>query len=432
MIDTIKSLLKTKDINGYKIVETKTESIELFFIKKSLDMDRSKKVHYFSVTVYKDFQESGNKFKGSSTCNIYPTMNKEEIDKILSDAVLASNFVQNEFYTLPKPSNKKPNYLNSKFSLKPISYWIPELTKAIFKYDTYENGGINSCELFLSKCYIHIINSEGIDVSYEKYKGELEFIVNFIGSKEEVELYKFLEFSDFDTDYISENVKEMLILAKEKALANTTLKSSKYTILLSGSALKEFFSYYISKSNVANVYSNISQLKIGDNIQGESIDGDLINISLNPTMENSTHSVPYDMDGITLSKINLFENGILKQYHGSSRYSYYLNVEPTGSILNIDIKPGSKSLKELKKSPHVELISFSDFQLNPVTGDFGGEIRLGWYYDGEKTIPITGGSVSGNINNIHKHMYLSKETQQCNGFKAPKTVQMFNVSIAGL
>lgn len=432
MINTIKNLLNSKDISGYKIIETETESVELFFIKKNLDMDRSKKVKYFSITLYKDFEEDGKKFKGSSSCNIYPTMTEEEIDEILNDASLAASFVKNEFYPLPNKSAKTPVIQQSNFSSSPLSHWIPDLTEAIFKYDNYEKGGINSSELFLNKVYTRIVNSKGIDVSYEKYCGELEFIVNFKEDKEEIELYKNIEFSDFDPDSISKAVKEMLDLAHEKAIAETTVKSGKYTVLLTGSALGEIFNYYFDKADVSKVYSHISELKIGENIQGTDVKGDVVNICLDPTMKNSTYSVPYDNDGLTLSKITLYENGVLKQYHGSNRYSHYLNVESTGNIKNIDIKGGSKSIEELKKDPYVELISFSDFQLDSVTGDFAGEIRLGWFYDGEKTIPITGGSVSGNINEVQKHMYLSKELQEFNGFKGPKTIQIFNISIAGL
>lgn len=61
------------DVDGYKIVETKVNSEELFFIKKDLDMNRSKDVHHFKVTVYKNFEENKMKYKGSSIVNIHPT-----------------------------------------------------------------------------------------------------------------------------------------------------------------------------------------------------------------------------------------------------------------------------------------------------------------------------------------------------------------------
>ena len=86
----------------------------------------------------------------------------------------------------------------------------------------------------------------------------------------------------------------------------------------------------------------------------------------------------------------------------------------------------------MKASPYIELVSFSDFQMDTMTGDFGGEIRLGWYFDGENTVSITGGSISGNIKEVEKEMYFSSETQKLNNFLGPKTIELSNVSLAGI
>lgn len=65
-------------------------------------MDRAKNVHHFSLTVYKDFEEEGNKYKGSSTTNIYPTMGDRELEKAIDDAAFAAQFDKNPYYPLVK------------------------------------------------------------------------------------------------------------------------------------------------------------------------------------------------------------------------------------------------------------------------------------------------------------------------------------------
>ena len=67
-----------------------------------------------------------------------------------------------------------------------------------------------------------------------------------------------------------------------------------------------------------------------------------------------------------------------------------------------------------------------------LTGDFGGEIRLAYHFDGKTVIPVTGVSISGNIKNLHKEMYLSSEIQQANNFRDPKTIKVLNVSVTGV
>lgn len=54
-----------------------------------------------------------------------------------------------------------------------------------------------------------------------------------------------------------------------------------------------------------------------------------------------------------------------------------------------------------------------------------------WYFDETRTIPVTGGSISGNIRDVQGRMVLSKELQTENNFIGPKILQLFNVSITG-
>lgn len=70
MLDKIKQILSANNVDGYKIVENKVEANELFFIKKNVDMDRAKDVHHFKVTVYKDIEEDGKKYKGSASFQV--------------------------------------------------------------------------------------------------------------------------------------------------------------------------------------------------------------------------------------------------------------------------------------------------------------------------------------------------------------------------
>lgn len=433
MLDKIKQILKNnKNIDGYKIIEKVIEANELFFIKKNVDMDRAKNVHHFKVTVYKDFEESGNKYKGSSTANIHPTMSASEIENTINDATFAAQYVKNPYYPLVKPVSTYETMEASNFSKESLPYWMNEITKAIYKKDIYEKGGINSCEVFLNKEYTHIVNSEGINVNSVGYDGMTEFITTWKDDSDEVELYRCLSFSDLDSEILSEEVQSMITISKEKAIAKTTPVLEKSSVLLTREAVKDFFSFYYSKSSAAAVYEKKSTWKIGDKIQGEGVKGDLVTMTLNPFMKNSTNSGSFDEDGYPLVPVTILEKGVLKRYVANTRYAYYLNVEPTGSINNIVVCGGSKTIDDLKKEPYLETAAFSDFTVDNLTGDFCGEIRLAWYFDGEKTIPVTGGSISGNINQLQNEIFLSKELQKDNNFEGPRVVKLLNVTVTGI
>ena len=52
----------------------------------------------------------------------------------------------------------------------------------------------------------------------------------------------------------------------------------------------------------------------------------------------------------------------------------------------------------------------------------GGEVRLGFYFDGEKEIPVTGFSISGNIHELKKNLTLSSDTVTLPRYHGPKYV----------
>jgi predicted Zn-dependent protease len=433
MIERIKRLIsECTKIDDFKIVENKINASELFFIKKGLDMDRAKSVHNFNITLYKNFQEDDVMYTGSSSAMIHPTMSDKEISEVIDEVAFAASFIKNKYYPIVGPSDKAQPEIKSNFSEKPLNEWLPILTEAIYKSDICDKGGINSSELFLNEIYTRIVNSKGIDVNFTTYKGELEFITNWKEDCEEIELYKHINFSEMDYDQIDEKVKEMLIISKEKAIASPTPALSKHTVLLNGTPVIELLSYYLAQASAKSVYNGTSIAKLGENIQGDEAQGDFITLTLDPFMKNSTKSSPYDTDGFPVNPIDVFKNGVLNMYHGDVRHCHYLNIQPTGNISNFIIKGGTYGEMDFKKDPYLEIIAFSDFQINNLTGNFAGEIRLGWYFDGTSTIPVTGGSVSGNLKELQREMYLSKELQIDNNFVGPKIVKLLNVSVAGI
>ena len=67
-----------------------------------------------------------------------------------------------------------------------------------------------------------------------------------------------------------------------------------------------------------------------------------------------------------------------------------------------------------------------------MTGDIFGEIRLGYFHDGEGNVtPVSGGSVSGNMADNVPGMYLSRETRRYSCAEIPSVTRLEKISIAG-
>lgn len=440
MLNRIINILKSnKEISDWKIVQTATTANELFLIKKSIDMPRSKKVDKIEVTVYKDFEENGKKYRGSSNVNIPPTMTDEEVTTAILDAAFAASFVKNEYYPLPNKSQQELNVVGSKFDTAPLADWMPKIKDALYKYDTNKNGYINATEIFLNKNNTRIINSKGVDVSFNSYKGLIEFTTSWKETGEEIELYSNIMFSDFDSKYLSNKGKEMLEMSREKAVTKPTPNLGSFPVILIGDPVAELLKHYYLQSNAQYVYQHLSTAKVNESIQGKDIKGDKINMILDPAVNNSAASEPVDDDGFVLTKHNIIKDGVLQKYWGTNQYCNYMNVEATGRINNIIFEGGSKTINEMRSEPHLEIAAFSDFQLNALTGEFAGEIRLGWYFDGTNRTTVSGGSISGHLNLSQNNMYLSKELQQCMtaevftplNYNGPKAIMLYNVTVAG-
>ena len=66
-----------------------------------------------------------------------------------------------------------------------------------------------------------------------------------------------------------------------------------------------------------------------------------------------------------------------------------------------------------------------------MTGFFGGEIRLGYLFDGENVTPVTGGSISGNFIELQNNLVFSKERYKDSKYEGPFAVRIKNVQVAG-
>ena len=88
--------------------------------------------------------------------------------------------------------------------------------------------------------------------------------------------------------------------------------------------------------------------------------------------------------------------------------------------------------EKLKKGPCLWAVTFSDFQMDAMSGHFGGEIRLAYLIEGGKATPITGGSVNGSILEAQKDLTFSTERYRAADYDGPYAVRLKGVSVAGV
>lgn len=420
MLDLILKVLKNNNIDEYIINETKKEAYELYMIKKAVDMDRRKNITIYTVTVFKD---NGNDLKGSSVVKVYPSMDEKEIDEVLKDAYYAAGFVKNKSYNLPKGYKGEKVYDKSSLSNMSLEETAYKVKEALYKYDNFEHGWINSSEIFVSKVDERIVTSNDVDASYEKYSIEGEFVTQWVENSD-VEIFSMFSYDELKEEELALMAKEAIINAGYRDKSKEAPVTGKYDVILCDSSVHEFFEYYLTNSRTDMIYQKYSNFKLGENVQGTDIKGDKVSIELKS-------SVPFSKEGIVLKDTKLIEDGVLKAIHGPYNFAEYLGIEPIGNFDGAVIQGGNTSEKDMFVDGTLKIIRFSDFQMDGITGDCFGEIRLALLKKGDEIIPVTGGSVTINIKDVKDEMLFSKETEDDRGVIIPKCIKFKNINVAG-
>ncbi len=424
MLDRILSALGKCGIEDYHIVVKDEQSAELFFIKKELDMQRLKKVQTADVSVYHVFEEGDNRFRGVASVQVQDSLTQPEMEKLFADAYYAAGFVKNKYYDLYEGTKVGMVQAKDPFGEKTLNEMVQGFAQALFAEDVYKEVFINSAEIFASRLTVHIRSSRGVDVSYNRSRVQGEFVVQCT-SGQDVETYQDFSYNGWNLDAIREKARNTIELTRARARATTAPAAGEYRLILSGGYVNEFMSYYVNRASSFAIYQKYSTFSVGCDVQGGEVSKDRVNM----TMKSN---VPFSDEGIPMKNRELVKDGKLMMIHGGNRFAQYLGIAPTGNFDGYKIEAGNVSIEQMKEQPYLEVVNFSDFQMDWFTGHFGGEIRLAFLYDGKTVTPVTGGSVNGNIFEAQKSLVFSKEMQVEKDFEGPKAVAMDGVSVAGI
>ena len=433
MISELLELLKNNEkIYAWNFKVDSINSYQLYFIKQKLDMNREVKVDEYNVTIFTLENVNGKEMIGSSSFNIYPSMSMDEVKAKLEEQISFCKYSVNKPYAFPKKVNLKPVSKElgfSGYSLKEAAFVAAD---ALFEADKFDKGYINSSEIFINFIETRFFDSNGNVFLYTREKGEIELIATWKEKGEEVEIYKYFEFDNLDSIFIQNEATKVLIEASNRVKAIKTPSISNIKVLLTGDYVKEYFLHFAYKANTDSIYSNVSTIKVGENIQNNARLADKISIRLEPTLKKSTYGAPFDKEGIGLKRLHVIEKGVVKNLWGSNAKSQYINKPVNGTYSNFVVSAGTLTQEELEDENYLEIIALSGFEIDELTGDFGSEIRLAYLHQKNKEMVIvTGGSISGNVYQSINTVKFNNDTKQNDNFIGPINVLIDNVSVNG-
>ena len=419
-----KILKENKAIDDYRLTEKATKTYELFFVHRKLETVRSSDTVSREATVYVDHDGA----RGDSTFHVYASMSEAQLKKAVDAAAERAKLVFNQPYVLPEkgeltaelPTNMKD------VDAKELGAKIAE---AVFAADDVEGGSINALEIFFYTDTVRVTNSRGIDKTQTKHRVMIEAIPTFTSDRESVELYEDFRFTEFDPAKVTEEIASKMREVRDRSLAVKPATPLTVNVILRGKEIEELLFELADDCRYSAVYMHANLHKIGDNIQGER-KGDKLTLTMRAGIPGSEDSSFFDADGTELSDTCVIREGVVESNYGPSRFGQYIGVEkPTGDLGCIELEAGTLTEEEIKKAPYIECAALSGLQVDPYNDYIGGEIRLAYYFDGEKTVPVTGITMSARLSEVLSSLRLSEKTARSGAYFGPEKLLMKDVSV---
>lgn len=424
MTNRIIALLKENPlVADYRLNTVKTQSYEMFFVHKDLETVRSTDTTSLKVTVF--VKKDGG--LGDATFSVYASYTDDDIRREIESACQKASLALNEPYELPQNETLFCE-AESNFKNWNTAELAAAVADAVFAADTEECGSINALEVFLYCDRVNVINSQGIDKTEIRYRAMVEAIPTWNSPEESVELYECHNFTEFNAEDVTAEIAVRMREVRDRLAAKAPKDKLNCPVVLCAPELAEGFSSLAYELNYSAEYNHTAAFKEGDDIQKGAV-GDRLNVTMCGAVKGSVRSAAFDADGTTLVDSAVIRDGIAVGSFGNARFASYLNKKPTGNLRCVRVDTGSLTENELKKAPYFRCASMSGLQLDIYNDYIGGEVRLAYYFDGEREIPVTGVSISGKLSDALANMRLSDQSTVYEGYFGPKLASFGGIEI---
>lgn len=427
IIRTLKSLM----LNGWAVLFQEEEKSALYLtkageIETSIDSRRISA----EITIYRKY----GAHVGDARFSIFSD-DEDELREKVRDALIICATAKKPTWPLPRRQVYHTTALLDKNIIVAFKKGtVEEVNLALWmnmlRAAKRERGiVISAAELHLRKTRSVVRNSVGLVAGSERTELFVETIfTSFVGAGKERREQEFHasqtveRLADFNP---AQFVKHHAQLARDVLAAEQFGKVQETGIVLTGEALREFWAPNLDLNPVVFhaggqvKHRGLSRYELGKRItlnKGFSIVSD-------PLVPFNPGSNRFDLDGVASQRVKIIEQGVVRNYFSSQRYAHYLKVRPTGGLGVIELSPGNEPSSRLKEGKIVEIVSFSSFSPNSVSGDFSAEIRLGYLHEGGKRIPVRAAMLSGNVFAMLDTMRLSKELVVAEKYSGPVAVR---------
>jgi predicted Zn-dependent protease len=433
----VEALRKRSDLNGWTVRHIQFRDAQVYAVPQGIESQRSVDGERYLIEVLRDTtMPDGAPAIGNGDAALLPG---EDIDHAIDQAALVAGLVANQVYDLPGPAEFPDVPLCDDALRREAPGKMLEVMERIRSAAAkHPEVRLTAAECFGELQQTHLVNSRGIDVEQESTQVDIEFVLHGRIGEDESETFNAVtrrRLADLDIETaIQDRVQFTLDSLNAKAPASwqgpVVLRNDALTVFLAGDNLNG--SVIQTLASAASKYAKFSPWEIGKSVFHGEVRGDPLTVWANRMLPFGTGSNRFDAEGLPARRVELIRANELSTFAASQRYAEYLKIPATGSFGNIELPPGRTLSSALLAEPYIEIVQFSWFNPDNITGDFATEIRFGYLVQNGVRKPFKGGQLVGNYMDALADVHWSAETGFFGGYQGPHTARFNHLKIAGL
>ncbi|MDX1377960.1 MAG: metallopeptidase TldD-related protein [Anaerolineales bacterium] len=432
----IDALNAHRDISAWTVRHITSHGAQVYAVPGQIESQRTVGSERYKIDVLCNTKViDGSPAVGSGDVTLLPS---DDIDSAIDQAALVASLVANPVHSIPGPADF-PDVPLADDELKNDADSATKKLMDDIRSTASKNKDVRltAAECFGDVHTIHLVNSRGIDAEQESTNTSIELVLQTKRGDVETEFFAEKErrrISDIDPKTeIEHQSKFTLDLLEAKAprsrlgavvLRNDVLASFMAGTPLAGSVL-QFSSAASSK------HAKITTWDIGEPVFKDEVKGDPLTVWANRLIPYGTTSNLFDSEGLPAQRVELIKENKLVTFHANQRYAEYLGIPPTGAFGGVELPAGKTEASALIEEPYVEIVQFSWFNPDPVTGDFATEIRLGYLVENGVRTPFKGGQLIGNYMQALADVRWSAEMGFFGHYLGPHTARFNNLKVSG-
>lgn len=437
-------------IHDWTLRLERTRGVQIYLAGADIESVRQVSREAYEVEVFNDHpaparSSASEMARGGATIPL-ARVDLDHLPAILDDAVTMASLINNPPWSLAGAAEMPDVVLSDPRLVEAGDATAAGLEAAdqireLAERERASGVRLSGAELFLTYYEAELANSQGAAASASSTRIMMELTLLARGTQDETEYFRQVEARQLADLQLAETIRVGAQLARDK-LGAAAPRTRLGPVVISGEALNQMMAgqvtgapgAYIFQTMARTAYENLSRFELGASIYGDlEPAGDLLTMRANARRPFGVGSYRWDSDGIPAQDLLVIEDGILRARPATLRYAQYLGVPVTGRPGVAEIAVGTTPRADLltDDEPILEVLDFSAPNVEPLSGDFGMEIRVGYETSRDGRRAISGGSVTGNLFEAMANARFSAESLGFAQLAGPASIRFEFLQVAG-